>query len=700
MNALATNENRLGGFLYLNRDNWWSGFRWRGLEIRRDGALQLCSLPRFEGDPLPRFIPDGPAGIARDEDGNIYISDPLNHRLLKIGCDGLLTPVGCVGEEGWLPAQLHTPRGLFIPKYRKTIFVADSANHRVQLFDLASGQPVDSLGQPNISEEPRPGFAPGRFDTPWALTGDDPGNLYVVDYGNRRVQKFNRLGEVVPEFWNTIVDAFYLSQPSDIAAYSPSLDQTSVYIVDANARAVFVVDAHGNPLRDAQGRPLSIGAGQLKKPMGIAATADAIYVGDNERQRILRFSPVDGSFIGEAVGYEGPVSALAVGDAGNLLVHTGSATLPLKLAISASHRTRGVLWSEAISASAAGVAWHRVEAICGELPEGVHLRLFFHTSDNSNDQPNVNPDDDSQPFSDPKWKPITTNPDPFLDSHDLFIGGGPKRYLWIGALFLSDGRNTPTVSQILLEFDHEGYLAQLPALYQTDPISRDFLLRFLALTETVFADLETKIARLPALFDPRATPKEFVRWLATWLGLDLDDRWDEQQKRRLIATAFERYGRRGTVAGLRESLQLFAGVTGIIQEPILNAGWWALPAAATTCGCGCNRNRPQLPPWQNTENSVLGATTMLAASQPQGAVLGSTATLDYSTLITNEEFGSPLFEDVAHQFTVQVYQSALTCPEMMSQVREVLDREKPAHTDYHLCVIRPRMRVGFQASVG
>ena len=30
----------------------------------------------------------------------------------------------------------------------------------------------------------------------------------------------------------------------------------------------------------------------------------------------------------------------------------------------------------------------------------------------------------------------------------------------------------------------------------------------------------------------------------------------------------------------------------------------------------------------------------------------------------------------------------------------LVEREKPAHCDYHLCVIEPRMRVGFQARVG
>ena len=72
MKPLAIKENRPGGFLYLNRDNRWTGFHWCGLELRDDGALQLSSLPLFEGEALPRFAPAGPAGIAQDRDGNIY----------------------------------------------------------------------------------------------------------------------------------------------------------------------------------------------------------------------------------------------------------------------------------------------------------------------------------------------------------------------------------------------------------------------------------------------------------------------------------------------------------------------------------------------------------------------------------------------------------------------------------------------------
>jgi hypothetical protein len=91
---------------------------------------------------------------------------------------------------------------------------------------------------------------------------------------------------------------------------------------------------------------------------------------------------------------------------------------------------------------------------------------------------------------------------------------------------------------------------------------------------------------------------------------------------------------------------------------------------------------------------------MLAPAHAQGAVVGSTATLDASHLISNEEFGAPLFEDVANQFSVQIYRGQLSCPETLAEVRAVIEREKPAHTTYHLCIVEPSMRVGFQARLG
>jgi hypothetical protein len=187
----------------------------------------------------------------------------------------------------------------------------------------------------------------------------------------------------------------------------------------------------------------------------------------------------------------------------------------------------------------------------------------------------------------------------------------------------------------------------------------------------------------------------------------LNENWDEQMQRRVIASAFEMYGRRGTPEGLRDALRLFAGIDAVIEEPAVNAALWALPAPKVSCGCkkvscGCkdasSTNAETI--WEAGENSILGVTTMLAAAEPHGAILGTTAILDHSHLITDEQFGAPLFEDVANQFSVQVYEGQLKCAETLSTVRALIEREKPAHTDYHLCIVQPRMRVGFQARVG
>jgi phage tail-like protein len=64
------------------------------------------------------------------------------------------------------------------------------------------------------------------------------------------------------------------------------------------------------------------------------------------------------------------------------------------------------------------------------------------------------------------------------------------------------------------------------------------------------------------------------------------------------------------------------------------------------------------------------------------------------------DYGLPLFEDDAHLFTVLVPAAKLRTQRERALLKDVVDAEKPAHTDYHLCFVEPRMRVGFQARVG
>jgi phage tail-like protein len=379
-------------------------------------------------------------------------------------------------------------------------------------------------------------------------------------------------------------------------------------------------------------------------------------------------------------------------------VYDATAVL-LRLALDKAYGVKGVLWSQAIQARDFEVRWHRLQAMVESLSEGAHLRLFVHTAADQTAAPVVNPEA-VDPFADQKWRPRVEEHNRLADVTDLFIGGEPARYLWIGALFTSDTRATPVVSQLRVEFDHETYLQRLPTIYRNDSQCGDFLTRFLSLFESFFSELETKINNLPTSFDPQAARTQFLPWLAGWLALELDENWNEDTQRRIIAEAFAMYSRRGAVEGLREALHRFARVEAIIEEPIRNSAWWALPTVETSCACEAKREQSDEKTWTGTENSILGVSTMLVSAEAQGAVVGTTATLDASHLITTEEFGAPLFEDVAHQFSVQVYRGQMRCAETLPQVRAVIEREKPAHTAYHLCIVEPRMRVGFQARIG
>lgn len=65
-----------------------------------------------------------------------------------------------------------------------------------------------------------------------------------------------------------------------------------------------------------------------------------------------------------------------------------------------------------------------------------------------------------------------------------------------------------------------------------------------------------------------------------------------------------------------------------------------------------------------------------------------------------EDFGAPLADDYAHLFTVMAFAAQVPSEAKRQALRDLIEAEKPAHTDFSLCLIEPRMRVGIQARVG
>lgn len=95
----------------------------------------------------------------------------------------------------------------------------------------------------------------------------------------------------------------------------------------------------------------------------------------------------------------------------------------------------------------------------------------------------------------------------------------------------------------------------LPAIYHDD----DFAQRFLGALDDVYAPIFSTLDNFPTYLDPWLTPDDFLDWLATWVGIGLDDTWEEARRREIVARAVELYRMRGTAAGLAAQVGIQTG---------------------------------------------------------------------------------------------------------------------------------------------
>jgi phage tail-like protein len=104
--------------------------------------------------------------------------------------------------------------------------------------------------------------------------------------------------------------------------------------------------------------------------------------------------------------------------------------------------------------------------------------------------------------------------------------------------------------------------AELPAAFQED----DFCQRMMTAFDEVLAPVFTTLDCFDSYLDPQLAPPDFVDWLASWVGVEIDETWTLERRRRLIREAVILYRIRGTAAGLAAHIGLYSGVTPEIEE--------------------------------------------------------------------------------------------------------------------------------------
>lgn len=102
----------------------------------------------------------------------------------------------------------------------------------------------------------------------------------------------------------------------------------------------------------------------------------------------------------------------------------------------------------------------------------------------------------------------------------------------------------------------------LPGVYLED----DFTQQLTGAFDAGLAPVFTVLDNLDAYLDPSLAPADFVDWLAGWVGLPLGPHLPVDVRRDAVARIAGLSGRRGTVAGLTEEIELLTGGTVDVQD--------------------------------------------------------------------------------------------------------------------------------------
>jgi phage tail-like protein len=84
---------------------------------------------------------------------------------------------------------------------------------------------------------------------------------------------------------------------------------------------------------------------------------------------------------------------------------------------------------------------------------------------------------------------------------------------------------------------------------------------------------------------------------------------------------------------------------------------------------------------------------------PLAMVIGSAVVGEQGPLAA-DRLGEPLFSETAYLFTAYVPAALAPNAARRDAIRSVIDREKPAHTDYHLCFVETRLQLGVRDRLG
>ena len=126
-------------------------------------------------------------GIFIDKYGYLYVADYYNHRILRYppnstsGTSGVM--VAGTGQLGSTPSRFNNPSKLFVDD-DLTMYVADSANHRIQKWTYGACAGVTVAGNGTM------GSSLSQLYNPYHVIVDANGFMFISELSNRRIVRW------------------------------------------------------------------------------------------------------------------------------------------------------------------------------------------------------------------------------------------------------------------------------------------------------------------------------------------------------------------------------------------------------------------------------------------------------------------------------------------------------------------------------
>ena len=232
----------------------------------------LCIGKQGSGEGMFKY----PYEVAVNDRDEIVVADSSNHRVQVFDSNG--TFLRSFGREGENAGEFKYPVGVAINKDRN-IFVADNENHKVQIFSW-EGRHLGSFGGKR------------RLDSqllhPWGLSLDSTGNVMVADSHNNLIKIFTPDGTFVMKIGGR--DSF---------SFPIHCVQCGEYFIvsDSDEHCIKVFNREGHFLYKFG--EIGVGDGEFINPRLLSVTQSKhLLVCDEGNHRIQVFD-LDGKFVGK-----------------------------------------------------------------------------------------------------------------------------------------------------------------------------------------------------------------------------------------------------------------------------------------------------------------------------------------------------------------------------------------------------------------